>query len=324
MNERIYELAVETGIIKEEEGYYWIQSVDTLEKFAELIVGECRYVMDCNKGSDQNPAWNQALSETSEKIKEHFGIEEGGEEGSKVKTAKGHGDVVQGTDVKTVAKADLGKNKLNLPAGYGDVVQPQKLKTVAKAKGVAEGEAEKNPHTSALGKALYRDLSKEKKASPQQVQRNKERWAQRQQDRANDWEDETDPVIGSRTQFNRGPKGVAEGTSSKNPPQSGIYKVHYGRKNSGGYAYYDKPSTRWLMAFSTPELAKAIAKEYLKVANNLSDASVYVSNYQDNQVAWTKVQGVAEDVFSCPACGLQNPTTTCGLPNCGLIYGVEE
>jgi hypothetical protein len=80
MNERIYELAVETGIIKEEEGYYWIQSVDTLEKFAELIVEECRYVMDCNKGSDQNPAWNQALSETSEKIKEHFGIEEGGEE----------------------------------------------------------------------------------------------------------------------------------------------------------------------------------------------------------------------------------------------------
>ena len=47
--------------------------------------------------------------------------------------------------------------------------------------GVAE--AEKNPHTSALGKALYRDLSKEKKASPQQVQRNKERWAQRQADR---------------------------------------------------------------------------------------------------------------------------------------------
>jgi len=44
-------------------------------------------------------------------------------------------------------------------------------------------EAEKNPHTSALGKALYRDLSKEKKASPQQVQRNKERWAQRQADR---------------------------------------------------------------------------------------------------------------------------------------------
>jgi hypothetical protein len=47
-------------------------------------------------------------------------------------------------------------------------------------------EAEKNPHTSALGRALYRDLSKEKKASPQQVQRNKERWAQRQAEREQD------------------------------------------------------------------------------------------------------------------------------------------
>ena len=47
-----------------------------LEKYAELIVEECRYVMDCNKGSDQNTAWNQALSETSEKIKQHFGVEE--------------------------------------------------------------------------------------------------------------------------------------------------------------------------------------------------------------------------------------------------------
>lgn len=44
-------------------------------------------------------------------------------------------------------------------------------------------ESEKNPHTSALGRALYRDLSKEKKASPAQVQRNKERWAKRQAER---------------------------------------------------------------------------------------------------------------------------------------------
>jgi hypothetical protein len=46
-------------------------------------------------------------------------------------------------------------------------------------------EAEKNPHTSAIGKALFRDLSKEKKASPQQKQRNQERWAKRQQERNN-------------------------------------------------------------------------------------------------------------------------------------------
>ena len=49
---------------------------DELEKFAELIVEECRYVMDCNKGSDQTAGWNQALFETSNKIKQHFGVEE--------------------------------------------------------------------------------------------------------------------------------------------------------------------------------------------------------------------------------------------------------
>jgi hypothetical protein len=73
MNERIQELAgqCEGRTICEcgEVGF-------NFDKFAELIVEECRYVMDCNKGSDQNPAWNQALSETSEKIKQHFGVEE--------------------------------------------------------------------------------------------------------------------------------------------------------------------------------------------------------------------------------------------------------
>ena len=53
-----------------------------------------------------------------------------------------------------------------------------------KEQGVTE--AEKNPHTSAIGKALYRALSKQPKLSPQQVQRNKERWAQRQKEQGND------------------------------------------------------------------------------------------------------------------------------------------
>jgi len=74
MNERIKELARQTGII-DTELLNESQSI-MLEKFAELIVQECRYVMDCNKGSDQYPAWNQALSETSLKIKQHFGVEE--------------------------------------------------------------------------------------------------------------------------------------------------------------------------------------------------------------------------------------------------------
>ena len=70
MNERIKLLAEQAGFIPDNAP--GMNSV--LEKFAELIVDECRYVMDCNKGSDQNPAWNQALSETSLKIKEHFGV----------------------------------------------------------------------------------------------------------------------------------------------------------------------------------------------------------------------------------------------------------
>jgi RNA binding exosome subunit len=79
MNERIRELAEQAGI-----GFWGnriiifdfsADSEEVIQKFAELIVEECRYVMDCNKGSDQNPAWNRALSETSEKIKEHFGVE---------------------------------------------------------------------------------------------------------------------------------------------------------------------------------------------------------------------------------------------------------
>jgi len=84
MNERIRELAISNGIydcitdpydlLKNGDPYSSVM-VD-LERFAELIVEECRYVMDCNKGSDQNPAWNQSLSETSEKIKQHFGVEE--------------------------------------------------------------------------------------------------------------------------------------------------------------------------------------------------------------------------------------------------------
>jgi hypothetical protein len=74
MNERIKELAEQAGMhdfVLEAMGIG-----EEFEKFAELIVEECRYVMDCNKGSDQNPAWNQALWETSEKIKQHFGVEE--------------------------------------------------------------------------------------------------------------------------------------------------------------------------------------------------------------------------------------------------------
>ena len=73
MNERIAKL-YDQALVLESNGDYVAGELDPV-KFAELIVEECRYVMDCNKGSDQNPAWNQALSETSENKTEHFGVE---------------------------------------------------------------------------------------------------------------------------------------------------------------------------------------------------------------------------------------------------------
>ena len=75
MNERIKELLVEAHR-QTKGGIYNGHLSEWSEKFAELIVEECRYVMDCNKGSDQHTEWNRALFETSEKIKEHFGVEE--------------------------------------------------------------------------------------------------------------------------------------------------------------------------------------------------------------------------------------------------------
>jgi hypothetical protein len=79
MNERIKEFIAQAGGIEHDDDGNELTPVlvgKELAKFADLIIQECRYVMDCNKGSDQNPAWNQALSETSLKIKQHFGVEE--------------------------------------------------------------------------------------------------------------------------------------------------------------------------------------------------------------------------------------------------------
>lgn len=75
MNERIKELAKRLDFPVGLNDPQWAYE-NKLYEFAELIVEECRYVMDCNKGSDQHTEWNRALSETSEKIREHFGVEE--------------------------------------------------------------------------------------------------------------------------------------------------------------------------------------------------------------------------------------------------------
>lgn len=69
---RLLELAQQAGLKASSE----TALSPTEEKFAQLIIEECRYVMDCNKGSDQAVDWNAALFETSKNINKHFGIEE--------------------------------------------------------------------------------------------------------------------------------------------------------------------------------------------------------------------------------------------------------
>lgn len=80
MNERIHEFAEQAEFLYMPSKYPDMADLYQcanfkLEKFVELIVEECRYVMDCNKGSDQHTEWNRALFETSLKIKQHFGVE---------------------------------------------------------------------------------------------------------------------------------------------------------------------------------------------------------------------------------------------------------
>ena len=72
MNERIKEFAEAAGLSlsQKDYSYYWVESKEDIEKFAELIVRECVEVVgDC---SDQFAT----RSQITEEIKEHFGVEE--------------------------------------------------------------------------------------------------------------------------------------------------------------------------------------------------------------------------------------------------------
>ena len=76
------------------------------------------------------------------------------------------------------------------------------------------------------------------------------------------------------------------------------------------------------------KFAELIVKECMSVCKSRVGNSDYntgrIHCVSDIKEHFGVEEGGEEEVFSCPACGLQNPTTTCGLPNCGLIYGVEE
>jgi len=79
MNERIRELAEQAGIYNLEltdETEYWI-----IEKFAELIVGECMEQVEQAKNSpfvslDDAKRMSHFVDVTTKKITKHFGVDE--------------------------------------------------------------------------------------------------------------------------------------------------------------------------------------------------------------------------------------------------------
>ena len=81
MNERIKELIEQSGF-EEKDGHISIQGVYMfntyrMEKFAELIVQECIQVVDGMADPEEDSdryVW--ALHNASEKIREHFGVQE--------------------------------------------------------------------------------------------------------------------------------------------------------------------------------------------------------------------------------------------------------
>jgi hypothetical protein len=81
MNERIKELIEQCGF-EEKDGHISIQGVYMfntyrMEKFAQLIVRECIQVVDGMADPEEDSdryVW--ALHNASEKIKQHFGVEE--------------------------------------------------------------------------------------------------------------------------------------------------------------------------------------------------------------------------------------------------------
>jgi len=69
MNERIRQLAEQAGISLSQKdfSYYWVESAEDMEKFAELIVRECAKVADI---ADKNKCeW------IGGNILTHFGVE---------------------------------------------------------------------------------------------------------------------------------------------------------------------------------------------------------------------------------------------------------
>ena len=85
MNERIKELAEQAGISwsQKDYSYYWVESAEDIEKFAELIVWEClahgkltQSQTVVNGSEEYNAGREMGIEVFMNQIKEHFGVEE--------------------------------------------------------------------------------------------------------------------------------------------------------------------------------------------------------------------------------------------------------
>ena len=82
MNQRIKELAEQAGMVKilEEHAHEYGNGMfentpyPELEKFAQLIVKDCLYIVEPME--DSGDEWCVTLKGTAQAIKEHFGVEE--------------------------------------------------------------------------------------------------------------------------------------------------------------------------------------------------------------------------------------------------------
>ena len=85
MNERIKELAEQAGISlsQKDYSYYWVESAEDIEKFAELIIRQClahgkltQSQTVVNGSEEYNAGREMGLEVFINQIKLHFGVEE--------------------------------------------------------------------------------------------------------------------------------------------------------------------------------------------------------------------------------------------------------
>ena len=79
MNERIKELAEQAGLSlsQKDYSYYWVESNEDIEKFAELIVKECAQAFEAEVDTwkEMVPYQGSMKRKGTQAIKQHFGVE---------------------------------------------------------------------------------------------------------------------------------------------------------------------------------------------------------------------------------------------------------